>query len=169
MSYTYVSTFSKNKRNEVENYLKENSKAIQVELLSENIIVFNTSKDISQISSIPNLNSLFILIKRFDQLTGSYFKPMFQWSERHSFEILGGISKSFGFKTFRGIISEGDRIISGHRNAIRSLERKVSKQTGLRIDRVSPDTEVWVTHTKDGYGLIMCKISTQKSERKVVI
>ncbi len=162
MKNSFVSTFSKSKENEIRKYFSEHSSAIEPELFTSNIVVYKTTLRPEQLAETPDLNSIFILIKKFDDLTGSYFKPMFQWSERHTFEMVGQISKSFGFKSFRAIISDNDRIISSHRNAIKALERKISKETGLKVNRVNPDTEVWVVHTKDRYGFIMCKISSPK-------
>lgn len=168
MNSSYIATFPRDKEKEIKEYFTSHNDNIFQEILTENIVVFKTNLPAEYLSDIPYLSTLFILVKRFDNLTGTYFKPMFQWIERHSLESVRETCKKFGFKNFRGVISEGDRIISSHRRAVKALERKTAKDTGLEINRVNPDTEIWVTHTKDGWGFVMCKVSTGK-KRKVDI
>jgi hypothetical protein len=165
MNRTYVATFPKDKEDEIKEYFTNHTDNIFQEILTENIVVFKTHLPAEYFSGIPHLSTLFILVKRFENLTGTYFKPIFQWAERHSLEPIKEIGKKFGFKNFRGVISEGDRIISSHRRAIKALERKTAKDTGLEINRVNPDTEIWVTHTRDGWGFVMCKVSTGKKRK----
>lgn len=162
MTNYYLSTFQSSDRPsviEVLNKLLPNGK---IEINSGKYIFYSTGSNIKNIFESDLIRSTFIVIKKFDKLTGNYFKPIFQWAGRHSFEDLTPAIKASGYKSFRLILSEDFRIISGHRNAVKALERQISNQTGLKIDRVSPSTELWIVHTKDDYGFIMLKITNAK-------
>lgn len=158
MKKTYLATFSTNKSEEVLKYLRSDIKDIKIDLELKRSIVFATSKSPGFLSKLDYLNSVFLVIKKFDNLTGTYFKPIFQWSGRHSLEIIGKKAKQLGYKSFRIILKDKNKISSGYRRALKSLEKKISKEMGMRIDRVSPDTEVWILYTREKFGFILLKI-----------
>jgi len=153
---SYLATFQREESGIIKDFLSSKINDIEFEIISESFLVFKTSKDIKQEDKIKNL---YIVLKKFENLKGTYFKPIFQWAGRHTFESLKKINENFGFKTFRIILQDKNKIISGHRRAIKSLEKKISDESEMRIDRVSPHTEIWITHTKDSYGFILFKIN----------
>lgn len=159
MKNSYLVTFSSGDLNLAKEFLISELSDIEFEVEVDRVIVFNTSKSINNLSDNKIINNIFVLIKRFDNLTGYYFKPIFQWAGRHDFIEIRELNKRLGFKTFRAILMDRNKVISGHRRAIKALENQISNQSDLRIDRVSPDTEVWIYHTKEGYGFILFKIS----------
>jgi len=64
-----------------------------------------------------------------------------------------------GFKSFRIVINDNNKMVSTHRRAVKAMERKISYETEMAVDRVNPDTEIWIMHTKDKFGFILFKIS----------
>lgn len=158
MENTYLVTFSANKSDTVVKYLNQNFSDVKIDLLLDKYVTFSTSKSVIPVSNNKDINNIFFIAKRFDNLTGSYFKPIFQWSGRHSLEIIGKKAKGLGYKSFRLILNDKGKIRSGYRRAIKSLENKISKETGMIVNRVSPNTEVWLTYTVEKYGFILLKI-----------
>jgi len=159
MKNTFVSTFSSQSTEDVGKLIQKDIFDIEIELMIEKFIIYKTSTDFKKLSLINYLNNTFVLIKKFDDLTGTYFKPMFQWAGRNTFEQVKEVSKQMGFKSLRVILYDKNKIVSGHRRAIKALERQISNEINLKVDRVKPDTEVWVVHTAEGYGFILLKIT----------
>jgi hypothetical protein len=159
MANYYLSTFQSSDRAGVAEVLNSLLPDVKIEINSDKYFLYSTDLNIKKIPENDLLRNTFIVIKKFDKLTGNYFKPIFQWGGRHNFEDILPTTKSMGYKSFRLILSEKFRVISGHRRAVKALERQISKQTGLKIDRVSPSTEIWILHTKEDYGFVMLKIN----------
>jgi hypothetical protein len=162
MKETYLSTFAPQISDKIQSQIQEDVKDIEVDIVGDRFIAYKTAIDLKKLSLIEYLNNTFVLIKRFDQLTGTYFKPIFQWAGRHNFEKVEEISKKMGFNSLRIIINDNSKIVSGHRRAVKALERQISNQTNLRVNRVNPDTEVWILHTRSGYGFILLKVINAK-------
>jgi hypothetical protein len=158
MKQKYLGTFSNNNLEKVVENLTSEINDIVIETKLNRSVVFTTSKNINRLSSLDYLNSVFLVIKQFDDLTGTYFKPIFQWSGRHSLDLIGKKGKELGYKSFRLVLKDKNRKSSSYRRAVKSLENKISKETGMRVDRVSPDSEVWILYTKEKYGFILLKI-----------
>ena len=155
---TYLSIISPKEENLTE-LLQKNLSDIEIELAQDGLIVFKTSLEPKIFTKIEPSIKTFFLIKRFDNLEGNYFKPIFQWAGRHSLEQISDINKYFGFKSFRIVLKDKKKTLSGHRRAIKALENKISKETNLAVNRVNPDTEIWIVHTSQGYGFIIFKIT----------
>lgn len=162
MNHFYLSTFQPSDIGSVPIVLTKLIPNIKIDINSDNFIFYTTGFNNIKVLENDILRNTFVVIKKFDKLTGNYFKPIFQWSGRHNFEDILLAIKSLGYKSFRLILNDDFRIVSGHRRAVKALERQISSQTGLRIDRVNPSTEIWILHTKDGYGFVMLKISNVK-------
>ena len=162
MKETYFSTFSGQVAKTIQNQIINDIKDVEIEITEDKFIVYQTSAELKKLSMIDYLNNTFILIKRFDQLKGTYFKPIFQWAGRHNFEKVEEYAKKLGFGSLRIIINDNSRIVSGHRRAVKALERQIANQTNLRVDRVNPNTEVWIMHTKSGYGFVLLKVTNAK-------
>jgi hypothetical protein len=158
MKDTYLATFSINKSGDVINSLRSDVSDINIEIEMRRYVVFSTSKNFDHLLGLDYLNSVFIVIKKFDNLTGTYFKPIFQWSGRHSLENIGKKAKKLGFKSFRLVLKDKNKIRSEYRRAVKSMENKISRETGMRVNRVSPDTEVWILYTQEKFGFILLKI-----------
>ena len=159
MEEAYLSTFNPSEKEEVKYLLEKEINDIEFELDKNRFKVYKTSRSAKEIVDKNYLTNSFIVIKRFDELTGSYFKPIFQWLGRHSFENLKNIKNKLGFKSFRIVINDNNKMVSTHRRAVKAMERKISYETEMAVDRVNPDTEIWIMHTKDKFGFILFKIS----------
>ena len=166
MANYYLSTFQSSDRAGVAEVLNSLLPDVKIEINSDKYFLYSTDLNIKKIPENDLLRNTFIVIKKFDKLTGNYFKPIFQWAGRHNFEDILPTLKSLGYKSFRLILNEDFKIISGHRRAVKALERQIAKQTGVRVDRVSPSTEIWILHTKDDYGFVMLKITNAKQSAK---
>ncbi|HQQ22151.1 MAG TPA: hypothetical protein PLZ70_01965, partial [Candidatus Paceibacterota bacterium] len=118
MKNTYLSITSPKEENLTE-LLQKNLPDIEIELAQDNFIIFKTSLEPKIFTKIEPSIKTFFLIKRFDNLEGNYFKPMFQWAGRHSLEQISDINKYFGFKSFRIVLKDKKKTLSGHRRAIK--------------------------------------------------
>ena len=159
MDNYYLSTFQPSDKNDASDILIKLIPDVKIEINSDNYIFYTTKSNNPKSIKNDIIKNNFLVIKKFDELTGNYFKPIFQWSGRHNFEDITPKIKSLGYKSFRIVLNDNFKIISGHRRAVKALERQISNQTGLKIDRVNPSTEIWILHTKDKYGFVMLKIS----------
>lgn len=54
------------------------------------------------------------------------------------------------FHTFRLMISRQNQLISVEKNLRDTLERRITRETGLRVDRSRPDAEFWVLSRSEG-------------------
>lgn len=162
MKETYFSTFSGQIAKTIQDQIISDIKDVEIEIIKDKFIVYQTTIDLKKLSMLEYLNNTFVVLKRFDQLRGTYFKPIFQWAGRHDFEKVEEYAKEFGLSSLRIIINDNSRIVSGHRRAVKALERQISNQTNLRINRVNPDTEIWILHTKSGYGFVLLKVTNAK-------
>lgn len=167
MKEAYISIFSNTVNTDKEEALRNILNNVDIEFKGNKYLIYKHSQIPKGLSTIEDFKNTFLIIKKFDQLTGNYFKPIFQWAGRHNFEDILPTLKSLGYKSFRLILNEDFKIISGHRRAVKALERQIAKQTGVRVDRVSPSTEIWILHTKDDYGFVMLKITNAKQSAKV--
>ncbi len=158
MSVTYVSTFPKENSNNISEMLIKDVQDVEIVKIIDNFIVFKTQKSIGNIKNIEYIKSIFILIKMFEKLTGSYFKPVFQWLGRNIVEELPKYVKIGSKKTVRVILFDKKKIVSNHKNAVRALERDLSRGLGIKTNRLNPTNELWLVHTSDGTGLVMYKI-----------
>ena len=61
-------------------------------------------------------------------------------------------------KTVRVILFDKKKIVSNHKNAVKALEKQLSRSLGIKTNRLNPTNELWLAHTSDGTGLVMYKI-----------
>ena len=158
MSTTYVSTFPKENSNDISGMLMRDVQDIEIVKVTDNFIIFKTQNNINDIKNIEYIKSIFVLIKMFEKLTGSYFKPVFQWLGRNIVEELPKHVRIGSKKTIRVILFDKKKIVSSYRNAVKALERQLSRSLGIKTNRLNPTNELWIAHTSDGTGLVMYKI-----------
>ncbi|MBW6442063.1 hypothetical protein K0B04_04150 [Patescibacteria group bacterium] len=158
-SYTYLSTFSPENSVVVKDLFINKINDIVIELEARGIIVFSTSKKFNKSLDDKLLNNTFLVIKQFDNLVGTYFKPIFQWAGRHSLANLENTAKELGFKSFRIVTKDKGKIVSRYKRAVKAMENKIGKEIGMRVNRLNPDTEIWIMYTKDKFGFILLKIN----------
>ncbi len=158
MSVIYVSTFPKENSENISEILLKNVQDVEIIKVTDNFVIFKTQKSINEIKNIEGVKSIFILIKMFEKLTDNYFKPVFQWLGRNIIEELPKHVKVDNKKTVRVILFDKKKIVSNHKNAVKALEKQLSRSLGIKTNRLNPTNELWLAHTSDGTGLVMYKI-----------
>ncbi len=167
MKTKYLSTFLAGTGELVQETLKKALENAEIHLLLDGIITYSTTTDIEKLLKLKFLTNTFIVVKSFEDLTGRYFKPMFQWTKRHGFEEIAAQLSKLPIKTFRVMLHDNGKFVTYNKYAIADIEKRVSADLGLELNPHQPDTEIWFMHRKEGYGFVLIRITKEsKSEHK---
>ena len=123
---------------------------------------------------LPDLEALALLDGAADFITGTPYSQLNLFFCQNIFQVLhsgpdgdlesylrrlpgegavdwaGAGDNAARIRTFRLIVSQGNRLAAGDGAARARLERRIAKKTGLWVDRGSPDTEFWALARREG-------------------
>jgi len=167
---SYFSTFITGFDQVVKKALINSVPDVQIELLTDGLVVYKTAAKPSQIKNLKFLNNSFILLRRFDRLPPNPTSDIVKTLTKDS--SLGKIIKkhcSDQKLKFRIRAMVKNQFVSIDKNLLRNLEEKiVSAVPSLRVDRSLPDIEILISIRSEGFGLVGIQFSTRPNYEKTL-
>lgn len=161
---TYFSTFISGTQEIVEEALKKEIIDLKIVLLLDGLVVFQTKKEIEEILRLRFLNNSFLLFKYYKKSFSSndLVKQVFQQPD------IIPVSRPKGFSSFRVIISKENQLTSIDKNLLSKVEALIAQKLHLKVDRTSPDTEVWFLTRNEGYSFIGLRLTKKPNYEKTL-
>ncbi len=162
MKSNYYSTFISGLANVIEKALKDTLSDVNIVLLLDGLIVYETKANFNKIQKIPFFNNSFSLQGyhkgNIDHLLEKSPHPVFSASIDP--EIIKGKT------SFRVIISKENELIHIPKQNLQILEQKFEKKLKLSIDRGNPDLEVWFLERSEGHAFCGIRLTKKPSTDK---
>jgi tRNA (guanine6-N2)-methyltransferase len=166
----YFSTFITGFDQVIKKALKDTIKDIQIELLTDGLVIYKTNSDLEKIKNLKFLNNSFILLKKFDHLSPNPTKNIVK--DLIKDQSLGKtIKRHYSGKKlkFRIRATVKNQFVAIDKNLLRNLEEKiVSAVPNLRVDRSLPDIEILISVRSEGFGLVGIQFSKRPNYEKTL-
>lgn len=167
---SYFSTFTTGFNRVVEKALVGALNDVQIELLTDGLVVYKTAAKLHQIRELKFLNNSFLLLKRFNQLSlnpiRNIVKSLIKSQEIE--EIIRDYYPSKRLK-FRIRASIKNHFVAIDKNLLRNLEEKITQTAkNLTVDRGFPDIEFLITIRSEGFGLVGIQFSRRPNYEKTL-
>ncbi len=139
---TYLSTFISGLQKPVEQLLRENLNVLQISLLLDGTVIYQTNEDIKKIQHLRFLNNTFLVLEKFKNLQtkDNPFNYMLHQVISMNLDVE---LKDFlqGAKTFRIVASDENKCISLDKKLVTEVENKICKRLNLKVDSHKPRIE----------------------------
>ena len=158
MSRQYISTFITGFQSQIPTVLKNNFANPKINLLLDGLVVYETETSIEKIKKANFLNNTFLYIRDFKV---DKKKPL----EIMALEIIRSkrlnldITIPNKFKSFRVIFSYENQMTPVDSKLLIDIEKKITKQTRLKVDKSTPDVEFWIIYRSEGYGFFGMRLT----------
>lgn len=166
----FFSTFITGFDQVIKKALKDSTKDVQIELLTDGLVIYKTNSDLRKIESLKFLNNSFVLLRKFDHLSPNPTRNIVK--DLIKDQNLGEIIKKhyLGKKLkFRVRATVKNQFVSIDKNLLRNLEDKiVSAVPNLRVDRSLPDIEILISVRSEGFGLVGIQFSKRPNYEKTL-
>ena len=137
---SYFSTFITGFDKVVEKALIDRLKDVQIELLTDGLVIYKTTAKPDDIKNLKFLNNSFVLLRKFEHVSEHSIKDILKaLIKDNNLENL--INRSFSKRLkFRVRATVKNQFISVDKNILRNLEEKVVRTArNLIVDRSLPD------------------------------
>lgn len=157
--YKYFATFISGLQEPIESLLKCNIDDCCINLLLDGAVVFETNRSYDQLG-MNCFNNIFAIIniKKVNSNSSClerYIKELIK--NKTPSDVIAKNSKKI--KTFRIILSSENQLIAINKGIKTQLEKIISQQSKLLLNRSKSDTEFWVLYRSEGYCFFMKRLS----------
>lgn len=161
---SYFSTFISGCQNIVNVALKKKLEDVKIELLLDGLVVYKTNKEIEKVKDLRFLHNTFILFKYFNEpfTTTDLIKHVLQHPKIIPYVHLKDVS------SFRVIASRENQLVTINKKMLVKTETFLASKLCLKIDRTSPDTEVWFLTRNEGCAFIGLRITKKPNYEKIL-
>ena len=166
---SYFSTFITGFDKVVEKALINQLTDIQIELLTDGLVIYKTTAKPDEIKNLKFLNNSFVLLRKFEHVSEHSIKDILKaLIKDNNLENL--INRSFSkHLKFRIRATVKNRFISVDKNILRNLEEKIARiARNLIVDRSLPDIEFLITVRSEGFGLVGIQFSSRPNYEKTL-
>lgn len=167
---SYFSTFITGFDQVIKKALKDSVNDVQIELLTDGLVIYKTSSRLDKIKGLNFLNNSFISLKKFDHLSPNPTRGIVKALIKD--QNLGKIIRKYysGKKLkFRVRATVENQFVSIDKNLLRNLEEKIVSSTpNLRVDRSLPDVEILISVRSEGFGLVGIRFSKRPNYEKTL-
>ena len=167
---SYFSTFITGFNEVVADELVKRLKNVEIELLTDGLIIYKTTSSLDEIKRLKFLNNSFILLKKFEHASENSIKDMLKFilKERDHENIIKQDFSKQNLK-FRIRASLKNQFVAIDKNLLRALEEKITWTTRtLKVDRSLPDIEFLIAIRSEGFGLIGIQFTHRTNYEKVL-
>lgn len=167
---SYFSTFITGFDRVVEKALAKSLKDIQIELLTDGLVIYKTTVTPDEIKKIKFLNNSFVLLKKVDRLSASPTLDMVKILLKDK-DVENYIKKYFSERRlkFRIRASVRNQFVAIDKNLQRNLEDKIMQTVPtLTVDRSLPDIELLIATRSESFGLIGMQFTHRTNYEKVL-
>jgi len=166
----YFSTFITGFDEVVGQTLIESLRDVKINLLTDGLVIYETTATPDEIKKIKFLNNSFILLRKFNKIspnpTHTIVKTLIKDKSLES-----SIKKHFSNKKlkFRIRASVENQFIAIDKNLLKSLEERITRSApNLKVNRSLPDIEFLIATRSEGFGLIGIQFTHRANYEKVL-
>ena len=166
---TYFSTFITGFSEVVEQTLRECIKDVEIELLSDGIVVYKTGVKLERIKELRFFNNSFLLFTFFPKLGNRPIEEMLKQTINDR-NIISSVTNSLPKKqlTFR-VMATVENQFAGMDKALKEkLEQKIARRKMLTLDRSNPDIEFLFVTRSEGFGIFGLRLTSHTSYEKTL-
>ena len=163
---TYFSTFISGTSEIVKDLLKDKLDKVNINLLLDGLVVFETDLPFTQVKNLRFFNNIFVLEKESKNIKLSDFIKEIVADIDIQKKLRDYIPKQL--RTFRVVYSKQNQITSLDKPLIQRLEGFIGLGTRLKVDKVKPDIEFWILERSEGNIFFGVRI-TKKLDTKLVL
>ncbi|MFC1790257.1 methyltransferase [Patescibacteria group bacterium] len=161
----YFATFIPGLQELVAKVLKKELRQIQVQALSEGLVVFRSPQSFRKIVSLSFFNnSFYCLFWEKNQFPIEKLIKVFLANSSEAIFLPREILARK--KTFRIMASVQSRLVSLPKKLLKKGEDLFSSQWGLAVDRSLPDLEAWFLTRREGASLVGVRLTKKASLEK---
>jgi 16S rRNA G966 N2-methylase RsmD len=170
---SYFSTFISGLQEVIKSALEDQLSDVEIGLLFDGLIIFQSDQPIQKIKSLRFLNNNFLLLHLFHpkrkNVAGNPIDNMMNAILKKPALIPGvprwAIKEA---RSFRIIASIENQTISVENDLLSKIERFFAYRLKLKTNRSRPDIEVWFIERSEGYGFIGIRIKHTQNVEKVL-
>lgn len=161
----YFSTFASGVGEVVKTALKSQVPDVQISLLLDGLVVYDTNLESNKIKEIRFFNNSFVLLS-FIQAS---LKALMQQTSADP-DIAAKIKKHILTKncSFRVVTSQENQLVSVDKDLLKNLEELFGRTAKLKVNRANPDYEIWFLARSEGYGLAGLRITKTPNYEKTL-
>lgn len=165
----YLSTFTYGLQKPVEKLLKEKLDVLEIELLLDGSVLYQTDDDVKKIQKLKFLNNTFLVLKKFEKLPNeNAFDYMLKLTSKINLgvELKGFLSN---IKTFRIITSDENKFISVNKKLLAEVEAQIIRLQGTKL-RVAPyrsQIEFCFLRRNENIGFFMLRLTKNIINKKL--
>jgi len=166
---TYFSTFITGFDEVVAHALKQRIKDVQIELLSDGLVIYKTNTSADVVKQLRFFNNTFVLLKQFPKLEKNPVNEMIRQAIRDS-RIMPTILSSVPKKKtrFRVMATQENQFVGMDKNLKEKMERIIGQNRNFVVDRAYPDIEFLFVVRREGYGLLGLRLTRHTSYEKIL-
>lgn len=163
----YFSTFITGLQEVIEVALKRDLRDVRIRQLLDGLVVYQTNESPRKIKQLRYFNNSFVLLRLHEKEMAiqSLLKKSLSEPEMFARLPLGILDKA---SSFRVVVSKRNRLTSVNKELLSSVEDFLSSKLRLRVDRASPDTEVWFLTRSEGISLVGLRITKKPNYEKTL-
>jgi tRNA G10 N-methylase Trm11 len=167
MKNIYFASFAAGMRLVVEDILKKQIQDVKILRLFENAVLFETGNSYSTLNMFC-FNNIFLLIAYTEKMRPMMIENFIRQVADSGIqsEVISNNTKKY--KTFRVVVSSENRLVQVADGLKNKIEKLISSQSNLLLDKRNPDAEFWITRLNDGFCCFMKRLSRHAAYEKTL-
>jgi tRNA G10 N-methylase Trm11 len=167
MKNIYFASFAAGMRFVVEDILKKQIQDVKILRLFENAVLFETGNSYSTLNMFcfNNIFSVIAFTEKKNPMMIENFIRQIADSGIQSKVISNNTKK---YKSFRVVVSSENRLVQVADGLKKKIEKLISSQSRLVLDKSNPDAEFWVSRLNDGFCCFMKRLSKHSAYNKIL-
>ncbi len=166
---TYASSFIPGLGEVVARGLERALVGFKLDLLLDGLVVYRSSSSVSDVRALPFCNNSFVCLMTFDGLGRNAIAVMGRAVLADGRFARRLVAHLPGRKqTFRVMASYANQFVSVPQRTRVSLERLLAAEPRLRLDRSTPDVELWLLARREGFGCAGLRITRHRAYEKTL-
>lgn len=167
---SYFSTFTVGFEDLIEDILGNYLKNLNITLLADGLVVYETSSKIDDIKKLRFLNNSFVLLKEFENVDENSSTKILK-SLIQDKTLTETLNKHFAQKRlkFRIRTTYKNQLIAVNKDFMKNLEDKISLSSkNLKADRNLPDIELMINIRTEGFALAGMQFTKRPNYEKIL-
>jgi len=163
----YFSTFISGFDSLIKKLLPQNINDVKILKTLDGAILYESNCDIEKIKKIRYFNNSFLVLKKFENQTGSsnMLNKMLEDTIATNFKLINkNILHLNNKKTFRIFTSFENKLTSVNNILLSKIEKIIEQNLHLKKDIKNPDCEFWYLWRSENIGFFMLRITYNKSK-----
>jgi len=160
----YVSTFISGLGKPVEQLLREQVGDVRIRRVLDGLIEYETNAGPALLGRLRFVNNTFAILRSLQdsaKVRNPLGRLLCAAVEMADLETAAGPLLPAGKHGFRVFLSEENQLVSGDRNELRALEKRIEQIPGKSLTPTShnPQVEFWLLHRREGVGYFLLRLT----------